>query len=318
MMSSVMPAEGFLVTYDVTEAQIAATREQCAALTADTPKGYEAVRVAIAHLRDTRTAIERRRVELKADVLVYGRLIDSEAKRFTALLMDIEDPLKAKKAVIDDAKARLRAEAEDTKRRAMEADIAAKRAMEEAEAKALRDAEDARLAVERARLQAEREALAEQRRQADEAARVQREAAEAAHAEERARLVEERRLDAIRRQQIEAEQQAERDRLDAERRAVSAERERADRAEFERQARIKADADAAAKAEADRVAAAERQARLDALKPDVEKVRAFAQAIRALPVPKARTKEGKTWIATAVATLESAAAGLETLAARVR
>ena len=45
-----------LVKYDVDEAVLAATRERCETLTADTPKGYEEVRVAIAALRETNLA----------------------------------------------------------------------------------------------------------------------------------------------------------------------------------------------------------------------------------------------------------------------
>ena len=289
-----------LVKYDVNEAALAKTREECAALTCDTPQGYEAVRVAIGHLRTTRVAIEKRRVELKADALAFGRLVDSEAKRFTMLVEEIEEPLKAKKAVIDDEATRVKREAEAEKIRALEAEIAANRARQEAEAKALRDAEEARLAVERKALEAERAVLAEERRLADDAARVIREAQEAAQATERARLA-----------QVEEAQRVEREAIEAERLAVAAEREKAERIEFERQAKIKAEAEAVAKAERDRLAAAEQAAKLAALAPDIEKVKAFAVAIRALAAPKPRTKDAKTAIADAVEALEQAAADLD-------
>src|SRR5579863_5138042 len=97
-----------LVTYSITDADIAATQAAYAGLTADTPKGYEEVRLAIAHCRDTRVAIEKRRVELKADALAWGKKVDAEAKRITTLLEEIEDPLKAKKQAVDDEKARLK------------------------------------------------------------------------------------------------------------------------------------------------------------------------------------------------------------------
>ncbi|MDD5304859.1 MAG: hypothetical protein PHS14_17315, partial [Elusimicrobia bacterium] len=134
-----------LVRYDVTEAQIAETKAKFSALSADTWKGYEEVRLAIAQVRDTRVAVEKRRVELKADALAYGRLVDSEAKRFTNLLLEIEEPLKAKKAAVDDEKARKKAEEDAAKLRAIEAELAAKRAKEEAEARAAREAEEKRL-----------------------------------------------------------------------------------------------------------------------------------------------------------------------------
>lgn len=289
-----------LVKYDVTEAQIATLRDECAGLTCDTPQGYEAVRVAIGRLRTIRTQIEKRRVELKADALAFGRLVDSEARRFTVMAEEIEEPLKAKKAVIDDDAARVKRETEAEKLRALEAEIAANRARQEAEAKAIRDAEEKRLAEERARLDAERKELEKERRKADEAARAEREAVEAAQAVERARLAK-----------VEAAQRAEREAIETERRAVAAAREKAERAEFERQAKIKAEAEAVAKAERDRLAAAERQARIDALKPDIEKVRAFAQAIRELTPPKPRSKEAKVVIATAVSALNAVAINLD-------
>lgn len=309
VMEATTPAP--LVTYDVTEAQIAAIREECAGLAADTPQGYESVRIAIGKLRTTRVAIEKRRVELKADALAFGRLVDSEARRFTTLLEQIEEPLKAKKAVIDDEAARVKREADEAKVRALEAEIAANRARQEAEAKALRDAEEQRLVDERKAIEAERAALAEERRQAEAdaaEARAAREAAERVEADrlaaERAKLAEERRVE-------EERQRAEREAIEAERLAVAAARQKAEREEFERQARITAEREAVERVERERLAAAERQARLDALKPDIEKVRAFAVTIRALAAPKQRSKEGKAIIAAAVTTLTAVAVKLD-------
>lgn len=293
-----------LVTYDVTEAAIAAIAEKCAPLAADTSQGYEEVRLAIAQIRETRVAIEKRRVELKAEALKYGRIVDSEAKRFTDLLVAIEDPLKAKKQAVDDEKARVKAEADAVKLRALEAEIAANRERQEAEAKALRDIEEARLAVERDRLAAERQQLEAERARLDEVARVERERAEAALVSERARLAE-----------VEAAQRAEREAIEKERRAVAAEREKAEREEFERRAAIKAEEDAKLKAERDRVEAAELQARIDAVKPDLEKVRAFADAIRGLIPPKVKSKKVTASLAAAVETLTQVASGLDGIAA---
>lgn len=322
MSTAVEAITTVVVKYDISEAQIAAARTKCSVMTCDTPKGYEEVRVAIGDLRDTRVKIEKRRVELKADALAYGRLVDSEAKRFTAMLVEIEEPLKAKKQVIDDERDRVKREAEVARQRELEAKVRAEREAEEARLRAERDAEEARLAEERARLDAERAALAEERRIADEASRLVREAfaahqervAEAQRAEGEALRAELKRN----READEARARAEREIIEADRRAVAAEREQAERAEFERQARIKAEADAVTKAEADRIAAAERQARLDALKPDIEKARAFASAIRQVTAPKARTKAGQAMIAEAVTALEAVAVRLDDAAARVR
>ncbi len=317
-----------LVTYSVTDAMIAAIRKKCEGLTADTPQGYEEVRVAIGNIRDSRVAIEKSRVEQKAEALAFGRKVDSEAKRLTLALEAIEDPLKAKKAAIDDEAARVKAEAEAVKVRAMEAEIAANLARQEAERKAVRDAEEARIAADRAQLEADRRVLAEQQRIADAKAAEERATVEAAQRvererldAERAKLAEERRAEEERQRAARKAEddrlRAERDAIETVRRAVEAERQKAERAEFERQAKIKAESEAVEKAERDRLAAAERQARLDALKPDLEKVRAFAESIRALVLtaPKLRTKVGKSLMDGAATGLSAVAVAIEREAA---
>ncbi len=285
-----------LVTYQVSEAQIADFKAKCTDLTTDTPEGYEQVRLAIASLRDTRTSIEKRRVELKADALAYGRLVDSEAKRYTGLLLDIEEPLKVKKAVVDDEKARVKAEADRIKLEALEAEIRANREKQEAEQRALRDAEDARLADERRRLEAERAAMATERLEVEARQRAQQEAAR------------------IEREALEAAQRVERAKLEEERRALALDRELAERAEFERRARIQAEADAKAKAEREELERLEREARIQAVLPDAKKLEAYAAALLAVPLPLLRTKTAKHVLSLAMTDLHKitdAVTGLE-------
>lgn len=282
-----------LVKYDIDEAVLAATRERCETLTADTPKGYEEVRVAIAALRETRTGIEKKRVELKADALDYGRRVDSEAKRLTALIVDIEDPLKAKKAAIDDEKERVKREAEAEKLRALEAEIAANRAKQEAEAKAIRDAEAAKLAAERAALDAERARLATIQADIDKARKAEEDRAATA------RKIEQDRID------------AERAKLDSERRAIDAERQKAERAEFERLAKIRAEKEAAERVEREKVEKARREAELAALLPDLDRAKALAAAIRAIVAPKVKSAKLRAVIETAMGELERTALMLE-------
>src|SRR3990167_6370808 len=141
-----------LVSYSVTDAAIATAKAVAITLSADTPKGYEEVRLALADLRGYRVSIEKRRVELKADALDYGRRVDAEAKRLTGLIVEIEEPLSQKKHDVDYEKSRLRAEAEAEKQRILEAKIRAEREAEEARLRVEREAEEARLAEERARL----------------------------------------------------------------------------------------------------------------------------------------------------------------------
>lgn len=285
-----------LVTYDVSEAWISQTRTNFQDLSAATPGGYEEVRLAIANVRDVRVAIEKRRVELKADALSYGRLVDSEAKRFTTLLLEIEDPLKAKKAAVDDVAARKKAEAEAEKIRAVEAEIAANRAKQEAEARAVREAEEKRLADERAALAAERIRLgqiqakidADRKAEQDRVAaarKAEQERLDAAAAAERTRIDAEREKLAAERRAEEERQRGEREKLEFDRRAIAADREAAERAEFERQSKARAEAEAAEKVEHDRIEKARREAELAALLPDLEKVEAFIGAIRALNAP---------------------------------
>jgi dsDNA-specific endonuclease/ATPase MutS2 len=142
------------VVYDVTDDAIALKRGQYAVLKADTKEGYEQVRLAIADCRETRSAIEKRRKELKADSLEYGRKVDAVAKHLTEQIEAIEGPLKAQKAAIDEEKARVKAEKE----------AAAQKAIAEVEARLKAEAD--RLAADRAALDAERAAMEAQRQPA--------------------------------------------------------------------------------------------------------------------------------------------------------
>jgi chromosome segregation ATPase len=325
------------VTYPITEADIEATREKYGALTANTPAGYEQVRLAIADIRDMRGRVEARRKELKADALEFGRLVDAGAKKFTALLEEIEAPLKLKKAAVDEEKARKKAEEEERKRQELEAKIAAERAIEEARLKAERDAEEARLAAEREQLRLEREAI--EKAQAEERARQEeaRKAQEAKLAEERAELDRLRREEAERqrvaRESEEKRQAEERAKLEAERAQLEAQRREQEerqreieRREFERQAKERAEQEArervareAREAEERRRAEEERAAaeaaRLEGLKPDVEKLRGFAGAVRALKRPELSSAEAREALATAVSLLNQAVETLEDFAA---
>ena len=118
----------------VTDAAIDVLRQEYAGLEIKTTADYERVRLAIADVRDRRVTVEKTRVELKAGALEYGRRVDSEAKRITAMLAEIEEPLKAEKQRVDDEKARVKREKEEAERARIEAELKAKREAEEAEA----------------------------------------------------------------------------------------------------------------------------------------------------------------------------------------
>lgn len=282
-----------LVKYSVTDAQIARLRADFTGLSVDTPEGYEAVRIAIGTLRDLRGAIEKRRVELKADALAFGRAVDAEAKRITAALDYLERPLKDQKQAVDAERERVKQEAINAKRRQLEEELRAAQAVEDARLRAVREADEARLAEERAKLEAERREL--------DAARQKQEAADA----------ERRRKEQAERAAEDARLRVEREAIEAERRAVQQERERAERAEFERKARIKAEEEAAAKVERDRITALEHAVQLAALQPDIEKVRVYVAAVRAITPPKVKAKRVAALLTESTAALGRIATELE-------
>lgn len=291
-----------LIKFEVTPDQIRRMGEQYAALTFDDPERYEEGRKALATLRTTRVAIEERRKELKQSALEWGRKVDGKAKELTALIVAVEEPLKAKKLAVDEEKERAKREAAEAEKRALEEQIRKQQEEAEAKRKELLAAEERRLEEERAKLEAEKAQLAEERRVAEEKAAALRAQEEARLAEERAKLEAERERLAMeeraRQAKIEQEDRAReeqariaREAIEAEERRVEALRIEQERAEFERQATIRAEEEARARAERERIEAEERRiaelerkererVRLEALKPDVEKVHGFAAAIR--------------------------------------
>lgn len=256
-----------VVNYDVTETQIADLRSRFADVQFDTPERYEEGRKALATVRGLRTAIERRRKDLKAEHLERGRKIDAVAKQLTALIEAIEQPMLDRKALVDGEKERL-------ERQAREADLLAR----EAALKAEREAEAARVKAENERLAAERAAFAEAQRKADEERNAKEEAAR----------VERERVAALQR---EAQQRidAARAELDGRERAIEEQRQAAARADDERLAKIRAEQEAAEQAERDRIRAEERRVReeaearrLEELRPELERAAEFGRRILAL------------------------------------
>jgi len=75
-----------------------------------TKDGYDLVVSGARELRDIRVSVEKKRKELKAGALEWGRLVDSEAKRITGELLQLENPIKEAKKVIDNEKARIKEE----------------------------------------------------------------------------------------------------------------------------------------------------------------------------------------------------------------
>lgn len=300
-----------LAEFSSREVVIAELASKYAGLTTDTKEGYEAVRVGIGELRNLRSEIEKRRVALKADALEWGRKVDGEAKRLTAAVLAIEEPLKLAKQVVDDEKERIRKEKEAAERAKAEAILQARIEAEQAKRQAAHEAEQERLRVEGEKLAAERAAMEAERKVIEEQRRAEQAKVDA----------ERKEIEAARR----AEQEkiaAERAAIEAERRAIEQERQKQERAEFERQAKVIAEQAAREKVELERIAAEqaaiakakadeEERQRLEAMRPDAEKLRAFASQIRCLDLPVIQSDGAQHALVVAGGMLTQAASGLD-------
>lgn len=112
-----------LAKFDLPAAAIAELASQFDSLTIegiDDKKGYGDVHAALMHVRGKRTSIERTRKLLKEDSLAFGRAVDSEAKRLTALLEPIETKLASKREAIDNEKERIRVEKAEAEARRLQ------------------------------------------------------------------------------------------------------------------------------------------------------------------------------------------------------
>lgn len=245
------------------------------------PKGEKMARSHIHAMRGVKGAVERKRKELKAEALEYGRRIDAGAKQIAAELDDMiavhQGPLDEiaererqrveaiEKAIaaITEASDPLAAKQEPTAREiaavieavkaiGISADVYQERM---AEATKLRDGELVALTEwheRQVKREAERAELERLRREAEEKARREREEAIAKAAAEKAKR--------------EAEEKAERDRIAAEQKA-KAEREAAERREAalkEAEARAKREAEEAREKAKRDIAEAEARAKADA------------------------------------------------------
>jgi DNA repair exonuclease SbcCD ATPase subunit len=270
----------------------------------DDKAGFKAVHEARMVVKGKRVEVEKRRKELKADALEYGKLVDSAAKSLTALLEPIESHLQAEEDAITEAKEKIKREKAEAEAKRLQARLdqliavesrlpaasvqvmsdeefattlnEAKRAFAERQEKAKAEAEAARqeairMAAEREALEAERKRLADiEKQQQAEAAKQKAEADRIAA--ENARIEREKR---------EAEHRAE---VERERAAA------AERAKVETEARLKREAEEAARKAAEKKAADEAvRARLEKLRPDREKLIAYVDAIAAIRLAEVST-----------------------------
>lgn len=104
-----------LQKFDTNKEKIAELKKQFSGLKINgenDKEGYEQVRKAVGVLRPLRTGVEKTRKAAKEKYLETGKGIDSYAKELTALLEDIENPLKAMLDEVDNAKELRRQEEE--------------------------------------------------------------------------------------------------------------------------------------------------------------------------------------------------------------
>ncbi|MWV17530.1 hypothetical protein F3I16_15925 [Pseudomonas sp. L-22-4S-12] len=97
--------------YSATNAALALLKQKYAVVPdVETPAGYELAKAGIKELTGLRTSLEAARKREKDPYLKAGAIIDAEAKRITAELVALEDPMKAAKKVVDDRVERERQE----------------------------------------------------------------------------------------------------------------------------------------------------------------------------------------------------------------
>jgi len=113
-----------VVRYDVTDAAIAQMESIYMSLSItdlEDKEQFNSVHSARMVVKNHRVEVEKKRKELKASALEYGRKVDAEAKRITAKLEPIENHLTTEeKKVTDEQERRKREEAEKEERRVKE------------------------------------------------------------------------------------------------------------------------------------------------------------------------------------------------------
>lgn len=305
-----------LKEYNVPDAAISKYREDFMSLSVngvDDKEGYDLCHSARMEVKGKRVEVEKTRKKLKEDALEYGRAVDKEAKRITALLEPIENYLLSQEKIVDDEKARIKAEAEAKEAARIQARIdrlfafgcsfngmnyvlpfapsgysvpsaILKTCADEqfeticAEFQKLVDAENARIEKEKEDKRIEEERLAKVRAdQEAEAARLNAIAEEQRQKESKIKAEQ----DAIERERlkIEHEKEIEKAKKEAAEKAVKDAEEK----------RIKEEQAAKEKAEQERIAAEKKAA----LAPDKVKILLIADTLDKIMTPDVQTVEGK-------------------------
>ncbi len=261
----------------------------------DDKESYQAVYAAHATMVKIRTSVESARKSLKADALKFGRAVDAEAERLTDLSVPIEEHLYKQRMLVDDEKARVKAEKDREEQERLQGRVAKllgygmtfdgniyKRGEIIIIPTILKAMDDEKFTIELARVEADYKAELAQKEEAarlkeEEEARLAAEKIEADRIEagrkaEEDRLrkikddelaVERERLDKIAKEQIEKESaiKAAQDKLDAEKEAIEDQKRKEAEEKRHQEEIAKAKAEAAEQARKDEQARVEREAK---------------------------------------------------------
>ena len=206
-----------IVEYSKTEAALSelASKYKGVVFDVTTREGMQTAVKGRAELRGFRVALEKTRKEIKEPALRRTQLIDSEARRITAVISALEDPI--------DAQIKKEEERKEWERLRPEREAAEKAAAEEL---AKKEAEEKRMAEERAEIERQRAELAKAESARLEAERQSRMKIEEQERAARMRLEEEARqerlarqareeVERVKRAEEEARLKAERDKIEA-------------------------------------------------------------------------------------------------------
>lgn len=267
-----------LVKYNPTDEVLEGYRKEFLPLTInglDDHEGYEKVKEARLFVKAERVNVEKKRVELKAESLEYGRLVDAEAKRITTAILEVENHLIAEQKKVDDEVARIKFEKEQ--RAVLPERLAKLKELDTTMSEELLKMDGPTFqGVLNTFLSAK---LEKQRLEQEEREKAQWAEQERIEAEKKA--IEEKKLEAEREERHKAEVE-EAKRKAAEDARIQAEID-AKRKEDERVAQ-----DAAAKAE---------QERIESERPDKEKLEVFAQSFTVIQFPEVSGKKAVAKVA---------------------
>jgi hypothetical protein len=289
-----------LVKYSVTDQALEQYRKEFLPLTInglDDSEGYEKVKDARLFIRGERVNVEKKRVELKAESLEFGRAVDAEAKRITTAILEVEDHLTAEQKKIDDEKARIKFEKEQREKlpvrleKLKELGVLTSDELTENFSKDLLALDDVQFEELFNRLHAaklERQRIAQEKKDEE-----QRLAQEKIDADKKA--IEDKRIA----DELEEKHKAELEqaKIEAEERGKREAKEEAERKEAQRIA--------------DEKAAKDEQARIEAERPDTEKLVVFASTLTAIPFPEVTGKKAQAKVAKVRKLIEEAVSELK-------